>query len=365
MKLLMALMVSVVLALAAFGTAQVPDKLILDGKEVPLFENPLEFLWVDEAGTPVLFSEAYLEPAAAPTSAEERAALEAKYAKRPRRPQVFDEGSMSSANWRGYMATWTIESDRLLLVKVAQEHQTKPVPKNRKDRENWRPKWEMREIPIERILPGKTLPVFAEWYSGRLKIPQGEMTRYVHMGYGSEYERELLIEIKNGVVVARAEISTAGKNEFRSVPDLQWCALGQEVEDKGDWVDVRLLATRRLRELINSGEEFRTRGVFFRHNDSKVAASLVVFETRKTKADNFPIHKLPAGVAVKDGSHVEVTARFVVVGEVPELQVSAIRELKGGESMHAASFPAEWEALQAEASAEKAAEAKKVAEPAK
>ena len=64
---------------------------------------------------------------------------------------------------------------------------------------------------------------------------------------------------------------------------------------------------------IQAGEEFRTRGVFFRHDDSKVAASLVVFATRKTKADNFPIQKLPPDVAVKDGSHVEVTARFVVV----------------------------------------------------
>ncbi len=128
---------------------------------------------------------------------------------------------------------------------------------------------------------------------------------------------------------------------------------------------MRLFGTSRLHELIQTGEEFRTRGVFFRHNDSKVAASLVVFETRKTKADNFPIHKLPADVAVKDGSHVEVTARFVVVDKVPELQVSAIRELKGGESMHAASFPAEWEKLQTEAKAKKAAEAKRDSEPAK
>jgi hypothetical protein len=60
-----------------------------------------------------------------------------------------------------------------------------------------------------------------------------------------------------------------------------------------------------------------------------------------------------------------VTARFVVADKVPELQISAIRELRGGESMHAASFPAEWEKLQAETAAEKEAEAKTVDEPAK
>lgn len=326
MKPLMVLMIAVLAMVRVLGTAQVPDKLILDGKEVPLFGNPLDS-WLE---------------------------------KNQPKPEFCHDEIVSSNNWRGYQATWKISGDRLLLLEVAK---MRSVPEWR----SWLSDkgYEYRAVPVEWYMPGKKLPVFAEWYSGRLKIPQGKMTRYVHMGYGSEYERELLIEIKNGVVVARAEITNAGKNEFRSIPDLEWCALGQAVEDKGDWVDLRLFATRRVRELIKSGEEFRTRGVFFRREDSRVAASLVVFETQRTKADNFPIHKLPPGVAVKDGSHVEVTARFVVVDNEPELQVSAIRELKGGESMHAANFPAEWEKLQAEAAAEKAAEATKAPEPAK
>lgn len=333
MKPLVALMFVAMMVVRAFGTAQAPDILILDGKEVPLFENPLEAFWPDGNGRPNI----------------EAVGL-------PR-----EEIITSSNNWRGYVAEWAIRGDRLFLTDLSRRC---GIPKWRA----WMKPWaddEYRSVPMELVLPGKELPVFAEWYSGRLKIPQGKMTRYVHMGYGSEYERELLIEIKNGVVVGRAEISTTGKNEFRSVPDLEWCALAKEVEDKGGWVDVRLFATRRLQELVQTGEEFRTRGVFFRHNESKVAASLVVFETRKTKADNFPIHKLPPDVAVKDGSHVEVTARFVVVEKVPELQVFAIRELKGGESMHAASFPAEWEELQAEEAVERAEKAKRVAAPVK
>ena len=326
MKLLLALVLALVAAVRVVGTAQVPDKLILDGKEVPLFENPLDS-WLE---------------------------------KNPPKPELsyYDFFSNSSNNWRGYQATWKISGDRLLLLEVAK---MRSVPKWRA----WlsRSDHEFCAVPVEWYMPGKKLPVFAEWYSGRLKIPQGKMTRYVHMGYGSDYERELLIEIKNGVVVARAEISNGGKNVYRSTPDLEWCALGQPVEDQGNWIDVRLFATRRVQDLIKSGEEFRTRGVFFRLENQSVAASLVVFETQRTKADHFPIHKLPADIAVKDGTHVEVTARFVVVDKVPELHVIAIRELQGGESMHAASFPAEWEKLQAEA--EKAVETKESAEPAK
>ncbi|MBK8479332.1 MAG: hypothetical protein IPL39_24545 [Opitutaceae bacterium] len=103
MKPLIALVVAAVLATFAFGTAQVPDRLILDGKEVPLFENPLEFLWVDETGTPVLFSSVFSEP---PTTPEERKRMDEFY---DRRPEAFRKGGGSSANWRGYVATWQIE----------------------------------------------------------------------------------------------------------------------------------------------------------------------------------------------------------------------------------------------------------------
>ncbi len=54
MKPLLALVLAAMAAPCVFGTAQSPDILILDGKEVPLFENPLEWLWLTENGEPVL-----------------------------------------------------------------------------------------------------------------------------------------------------------------------------------------------------------------------------------------------------------------------------------------------------------------------
>jgi len=45
--------------------------------------------------------------------------------------------------------------------------------------------------------PGR---VFASWYSGTLVVPDDEMLHYVHMGFGSVYERELHITVANGVV---------------------------------------------------------------------------------------------------------------------------------------------------------------------
>ena len=35
---------------------------------------------------------------------------------------------------------------------------------------------------------------------GQLRIPQGKVLHYVHMGYASRHEQDLIIHIENGVV---------------------------------------------------------------------------------------------------------------------------------------------------------------------
>jgi hypothetical protein len=310
-------------ATAAFGTAQVPNKLILDGKEVPLFGNPLDS-WLE---------------------------------KNPPKPEFCHDEIISSNNWRGYQATWKISGDRLLLLEVAKMHS---VPKWR----SWLSDngYEYRAVPVEWYMPGKKLPVFAEWYSGRLMIPQGKMTRYVHMGYASS-TRGAAHEIKNGVVVRACVDYQRGQERFRSNPISNGVprAAGR---GQGRLGRREVFATRRVRALIKSGEEFRTRGV---SSVARIRVCLLRWSSsrRSGRCGQFSDPQVAAGSRGEGRFTVEVTARFVVVGEVPELHVSAIRELKGGESMHAASFPAEWEKLQAEAAAEKAAEATKATAPAK
>lgn len=89
----------------------------------------------------------------------------------------------STACWRRYVGHWEILMDRLYLVGISATYS------------------DGREVTIESLFPGFEDRVFAHWYSGILTIPQGEMTKYVHMGYLSRYERELLIAIENGIVV--------------------------------------------------------------------------------------------------------------------------------------------------------------------
>lgn len=38
--------------------------------------------------------------------------------------------------------------------------------------------------------------VFAHWYTGQLRIPDGEQIEYMHMGFGSQYERDILVTVR-------------------------------------------------------------------------------------------------------------------------------------------------------------------------
>jgi hypothetical protein len=91
----------------------------------------------------------------------------------------------STALWRGYIGTWEIVDHRLYLVEFLG---------NLKDGS---------EASIATIFPDFPDRVFAHWYSGTIRIPQGKRLEYVHMGYHSIFERDLLLDVERGVVTRR------------------------------------------------------------------------------------------------------------------------------------------------------------------
>jgi hypothetical protein len=93
---------------------------------------------------------------------------------------------MNSACWRGYLGTWEIHEDRLYLVKIEA-----PVVFDEGD----------QYVTLGDLFPGFPERVFAHWYSGTLQIPQGDQIESDHDNFESVFERDLLIEIQNGVVM--------------------------------------------------------------------------------------------------------------------------------------------------------------------
>jgi len=152
----------IIIYVSLSGTAQFPDILYYKGQKYSIFSNPLESYFSS---------------------------------KNPRPDNLFQYSC--TANWRGYIATWKIENGKFLLVKVVKgDCSANPA-----------------EIDISSLF-GKKLPVEAIWFSGVLRIPQGKLLSYIHMGYGSVYEKDILLTIRNGLLI-REEIKTNSVPKIR------------------------------------------------------------------------------------------------------------------------------------------------------
>ncbi len=90
--------------------------------------------------------------------------------------------SNSTACWRGYQGTWEVRDKMLFLVKLVAFV------------------GDDEEMGLDYIFPGQK-EVFAGWFTGQVRIPQGELLKYVHMEYESIYERDLVLIFEDGVLV--------------------------------------------------------------------------------------------------------------------------------------------------------------------
>jgi hypothetical protein len=99
-----------------------------------------------------------------------------------------------TALWRGYVGHWIIKNRKLYLNKFE-------VNACRGD------DTPQKFISLAKLFPGKPQPVFADWYSDVLILPRGKMLEYVHMGYGSRYEKYLIVTIEKGLVVKQETIT--------------------------------------------------------------------------------------------------------------------------------------------------------------
>lgn len=91
-----------------------------------------------------------------------------------------------TACWRGYVGTWEVVGDRLYLVDL--EGQLTDGSKG----------------SVESVFPGQGGRVFADWFTGTIRVPQGEQLSYIHAGWGSIFERDLLLRFDEGRLVEKS-----------------------------------------------------------------------------------------------------------------------------------------------------------------
>ena len=166
---LFAIVFLVLITTVTYPTGQIPDKLIYNGKEYSLFCNPLESFFSDHSD------------------------------KRP------VSGTMSTALWRGYIATFVIR-DGVLYVQDLEVESGSKLP-------NGEYKIVNKSVLLE-VFPD-SLERTCSFFSGLLVLPQGEILGYVHMGYSSVYANYTLIRVIDGKVQKERQFTGAEYLAFK------------------------------------------------------------------------------------------------------------------------------------------------------
>ena len=165
-----ALSVFVLASINAMASAQVPDVIIMDGRNESLDTSPL---------APYLSAH----------------------------PKVMPKSDdPATDNLRGYVATWEILDGKLFLRRIDVAFRNPRASLNEESR--------IIKNVIHKIFPDSR-DLVAGWYSGALIIPRGKLVKYVHMGYGSTYESYTIVTVDKGVVSKKLDLSAEDFAKYR------------------------------------------------------------------------------------------------------------------------------------------------------
>ena len=143
--------------------AQLPDTIIISKEKMDLYSNPLEQYWIR---------------------------LERK------RPLFCPLDSCQ----RGYVASWEIKDKQLFLKDIDGNFLKKSFLFGR----------QLIRYTMKMLFSKSgSRRVKASWYSGKLRIPRGNMTAYDHSDYNSRFEKEMIITVDRGNVVKMVTVNFA------------------------------------------------------------------------------------------------------------------------------------------------------------
>lgn len=126
---------------------------------------------------------------------------------------------MSTALWRGYVATFEVRDSQLFVKDIQIEYWDTASKKSHDT------KWKS----VLKEVFGEQKNIKADWLTGLLVLPYGELVNYVHMGYGSTYEKYFLLEINKGDYVKSKQFDYKDYEKFK---DKQFEAYKQTDEYK-------------------------------------------------------------------------------------------------------------------------------------
>lgn len=152
------------LPLAMYATGQEGDIIYIDGKQWMLLGKPVyadSVLWNDLKAT------------------------------------LPEERTISTANWDGYTAYWSISQDKLCLDSIKYDLYDKATKKSHTER---MPSDIMLRV-FKKYNDGNR--IVATWFSNDLRVASGKKIYYVHIGYERNYEYEQIISIDHGKLTGK------------------------------------------------------------------------------------------------------------------------------------------------------------------
>ncbi|WP_445454389.1 hypothetical protein [Flavobacterium sp. 25HG05S-40] len=160
MKGFLSLFSCLLFSVKILATAQVPDYLITERDTIKLYSNPLE----------------------------------AYFRTNPLPDNLIT--TISSANWRGYIAYFKFKDGKLVVENIYKE-----CFQERKEESD-----AYSLVSIYKDVFGTIQNFPCDFYNGLLICPYGKQLHYVHMGYGSVYEYYRLFEIKSGIQIKSKDL---------------------------------------------------------------------------------------------------------------------------------------------------------------
>ena len=89
----------------------------------------------------------------------------------------------STALVRGYIGTWKIKNKKLYLVTLVGF-----IENNEK-------------VDLKYLFPNKT-EVFADWFSGDIRIPEGDLLQNINIGFASVFARDRVLNFNKGQLIS-------------------------------------------------------------------------------------------------------------------------------------------------------------------
>lgn len=109
------------------------------------------------------------------------------------------ERSISTANWDGFTAYWSIKQDVLYLDSIRYMQYDSDTKDDKVKR--------MPSATLFRVFKKYVTGdhIVSSWLTGDIRVAKGKVISYQHMGFWRNYEEEQIISIDKGIVVGKKE----------------------------------------------------------------------------------------------------------------------------------------------------------------